>query len=97
MDRHLNCQQPDRVNRLTGYSVAHTPRLAMLVRDVAQTSARGPVPTCIICKGKRSVRHLACLTVGDAACWTCDDCLVSWTTDNSPRSTAADRSARKFA
>lgn len=84
------------IRQLNWYRVAGDHRLAMLARDVAQTSARDLVPPCIICQRSRSVRNLAC-TASGMACWTCDDCLVSWVTDNSARSTAAERSPRQFA
>ena len=96
LSNRLNCQQPDRSTSLNWYRLAGDHRLAMLARDVAQTSARDLVPPCIICQRSRSVRNLAC-TANGMACWTCDDCLVSWVTDNSARSTAAERSPRQFA
>ena len=43
------------------------------------------------------MHQLACPTGNGTPCWTCDDCLVSWTDETSQRSSTAGRSQQKLA
>ena len=53
-----------------------------------QTRRPVATPPCVICERTTSVRHLACRADG-LNCWTCDDCLVSWTTESDPKWTVS--------